>query len=52
MYAKVGNFWLPVSNRSTSATRLGGHADLSIDYQEYQITAVASRGASGKVTGY
>ena len=52
VYAKVGNFWLPVSNRSTSATRLGGHAYLSIDYQDYQITAGASPGASGKVTGY
>ena len=40
LYAKVGDFWLPVSNRSSSATRLGGHAEFTIDYQDYQITAV------------
>jgi hypothetical protein len=38
--SKVGDFWLPVSNRSSSATRLGGHAEFTIDYQDYQITAV------------
>jgi hypothetical protein len=42
LYAKVGDFWLPVSNRSSSATRLGGHAEFTIDYQDYQITAVGS----------
>ena len=31
-YEKVGQFWFPVSNRSTSSTRLGGHAVLAIDY--------------------
>jgi hypothetical protein len=51
VYAKVGNFWLPVSNRSTSAIRLGGHANFTIDYQDYQITAVAPVGTSAKVTG-
>ena len=51
VYAKVGNFWLPVSNRSTSTIRLGGHANFTIDYQDYQITAVAPAGTSGKVTG-
>jgi hypothetical protein len=40
VYAKVGGFWLPLSNRSNSAIRLGGHAYFSIQYQEYQITAV------------
>lgn len=39
VYAKVGDFWLPVSNRSTSAIRLGGQADFTIVYQDYQITA-------------
>jgi hypothetical protein len=52
VYAKVGNFWLPISNRSTSATRLGGHADFTIDYQDYQITAAAPLATSGKVAGY
>lgn len=40
-YAKVGEFWLPVSNRSNSVIRLGGQAEFTIDYQDYQITAVA-----------
>lgn len=52
VYAKISNFWLPISNRSTSAIRLGGHADFTIDYQDYQITAGAPLGTSGKVTGY
>jgi hypothetical protein len=39
VYQKVGDFWLPASNRSTSAIRLGGHAYLTIDYKDYQITA-------------
>jgi hypothetical protein len=38
-YGKVSEFWLPESNRSITAVRLGGHADFSIDYQDYQITA-------------
>jgi hypothetical protein len=40
-YAKVGDFWLPISTRSSSAIRLGGHADFTIDYQDYRITAAA-----------
>lgn len=52
VYAKVGNFWLPLSNRSTSAIRLGGHAYFTIDYQDYQITAEAPLNTSGKVKGY
>ena len=39
VYKKIGDFWLPVSNRSTSTIRLGGHANLTIDYIDYQITA-------------
>src|SRR5690349_8420745 len=35
LYAKVGEFWLPLSNRSSSTIRLGGHAYLTIDYQNY-----------------
>lgn len=41
VYAKVGNFWLPLSNRSSSEIRLGGHASFTIDYQNYQITATS-----------
>jgi len=40
LYAKVGDFWLPVSNRSSSVVRLGGQAEFTIDYQDYQITAI------------
>jgi hypothetical protein len=38
VYMKVGDFWLPASNRSTSAIRLGGQANFTIDYQDYHIT--------------
>jgi hypothetical protein len=40
LYTKVGKFWLPSSNRSTSTIRLGGKAHLSIDYQDYRVTAI------------
>jgi hypothetical protein len=39
VYAKVGEFWLPLYNRSNSRIRLGGHAYFTIDYRDYQITA-------------
>jgi len=51
VYMKVGDFWLPVSNRSNSAIRLGGHANFSIDYQDYQITAAKSVGTSQSAAG-
>ena len=38
VYKKVQDFWLPASNHSVSSTRLGGHAELTIDYEEYAIT--------------
>lgn len=38
VYAKVNDFWLPASNRSESTIRLGGRAELTIDYKDYQIT--------------
>jgi len=49
VYTKVGDFWLPASNRSTSAIRLGGQANFSIDYQNYQITAATAVGVPGKL---
>jgi hypothetical protein len=52
VYAKVGDFWLPLSNRSTSAIRLGGRASFSIDYGDYQITSATALGTSRKVAGY
>lgn len=51
-YAKVGDFWLPLSNRSSSTIRLGGHADLTIDYQDYRIVAATLVGTPRKVAGY
>jgi len=44
VYAKVGNFWLPRTNRSSTTIRLGGHAVFSIDYVDYQITATTFAG--------
>jgi hypothetical protein len=39
LYLKVSDFWLPARNRSISSIRLGGHAELTIQYTNYQITA-------------
>jgi hypothetical protein len=36
-YAKMGEFWLPVENRTESLIRLGGVAHLSIEYKDYKI---------------
>jgi hypothetical protein len=41
IYAKVNNFWLPERNHSVTTIRLGGHADFTIDYENYQITDAA-----------
>lgn len=38
VYKKVGEFWLPASNKSVSSIRLGGHAELTILYVDYRIT--------------
>jgi outer membrane lipoprotein-sorting protein len=39
---KIGEFWLPLYLRSTSHVRLGGDAELDIDYGDYKITSAAS----------
>ena len=36
-YSKIGDFWLPSSNRSVSALRWGGRATLTIQYGDYKI---------------
>jgi outer membrane lipoprotein-sorting protein len=36
-YVKVGDFWLPAENRTESVIRLGGVANLSIEYRDYKI---------------
>lgn len=41
VYTKVSDFWLPAYNHSITAIRLGGHADLIIEYKDYAITDVS-----------
>ena len=36
-YKKVGEFWLPAKNTSTTHVRFGGTAKLKIDYRDYRI---------------
>ena len=36
-YTKVGEFWLPAENNSTTEVRLGGTATLTIRYTSYEI---------------
>jgi outer membrane lipoprotein-sorting protein len=36
-YMKVSDFWLPAHNRSVTAIRVGGHAELTIDNKDYEI---------------
>jgi hypothetical protein len=38
VYMKVSDFWLPGRNHSVTAIRLGGRAELTIQYNNYQIT--------------
>ncbi|MFB3812800.1 MAG: outer membrane lipoprotein-sorting protein [Terriglobales bacterium] len=38
-YAKVGDFWLPAENLSTTDVRLGGVATLTIKYADYVVNA-------------
>jgi hypothetical protein len=44
-YRKVSGFWLPSHNQSSSAIRLGGHAELTIEYKDYDITEVNQVGS-------
>lgn len=52
VYAKVGEFWLPLSNRSSSTIRLGGHAYFAIDYQNYQIMSATAPSKPTNVADY
>jgi outer membrane lipoprotein-sorting protein len=36
-YVKVNDFWLPAQNHSLTSVRLGGRADLTIQYMDYQV---------------
>ena len=44
-YMKVSDFWLPAYNHSVSAIRLGGQAELTIDYKDYEITGASRVGS-------
>jgi hypothetical protein len=46
VYMKVNDFWLPESNRSSSMIRLGGRAELTIQYSNYKITGADPVGNS------
>ncbi len=46
-WERVGEFWLIRQNRSVSHIRWGGMATLTIDYNDYQITAVGG-GSQGR----
>jgi hypothetical protein len=39
IYTKLGDFWFPSENESTSTMRVGGRAVLSIKYRNYEILA-------------
>jgi hypothetical protein len=41
-YQKLGDFWFPSENESTSTMRVGGRAILSIKYRNYEILAARS----------
>jgi hypothetical protein len=42
VYVKVDEFWLPERNHSMTAVRLGGRADFTIEYKNYQLTVPTS----------
>jgi hypothetical protein len=42
-YEKMGEFWLPESNESTTKVRIFGTAVLTINYGDYQFTQVPGR---------
>jgi hypothetical protein len=48
-YLKIGDFWLPLENKSVSAVRGGGRAVLTIKYQNYEI--LAARGLKANDLG-
>jgi len=41
-YVKVNDFWLPATNRSATKVRLGGQAELFIEYGEYRLNGPAT----------
>jgi hypothetical protein len=49
-YIKVQDFWLPQRNESVSYIRLGGHATLTIEYNNYRVTDSRESGNPAKAT--
>jgi len=45
-YTKVNDFWLPTHNHTITSIRLGGRAELTIEYSNYKITAADAVGES------
>ena len=43
-YQRSGIFWLPARNQSVSRVRMGGEAQLTIDYGRYTVRAVGEGG--------
>lgn len=43
-YTRIGDFWLPSENHTTSSVRLGGRAVLTIQYMEYKVVPAPSPG--------
>ncbi len=50
-YMKVNGFWLPSSDHTQSEMRLGGSADLFIEYKDYRVTRAASHSIERTVAG-
>lgn len=49
-YTKVNGFWLPAENHTESVIRMGGVAELSIEYKDYRVTrAGVQQGASAEL---
>jgi len=48
-YEKLGDFWLPQSNESTTKVRIFGTAVLTINYGDYQIAPVPGEKATPSV---
>jgi hypothetical protein len=49
-YRKISNFWLPAHNQSVSAIRLGGHAELTIEYKNYEVTGATQASSTPVLT--
>jgi hypothetical protein len=49
-YMKVQDFWLPRRNESVSSIWLGGRATLTIEYNNYRVTAARASGRHTKAS--